>query len=277
MTTTNTDILTNGQTAQEQGAEQAPCSVDTQKVMQKLPDNMSAIYFDKEASANENYLKLITTVTADYLYGIDRCYGYYPRIMSELRKKTIDAFKAFNKEADKRGMQRLDVPRRLNAYQIARLFMALNHVLLVPEKTPGSSGSTSPGSGYEVVIYRDGCYWSWELSSYELADTLSESLNHRFNDSRDYYLIMEVRFWLCVLAEKAEPYHGQELIPVLNGIFNCRTGQLMAYSPQYVFRYKEDVYCLEGRNGLVMHHRDGRDESVDDWLKRIRENSAGGN
>lgn len=273
MTTTST--LINVQ-AQEQGAGQAPCSVDTQKVMQKLPDNMSAIYFDKEASANENYLKLIMTVTADYLYGIDR-YGYYPKIMSELRKKTIDAFKAFNKEADKRGMQRLDVPRRLNAYQIARLFMALNHVLLVPEKTPGSSGSASPESGYEVVIYRDGCYCRWELSSYELADTLSESLNHRFNDSRDYNLIMEVRFWLCVLAEKAEPYHGQELIPVLNGIFNCRTGQLMAYSPQYVFRYKEYVYCLEGRNGIVMHHCDGREEPVDDWLKRIRENSGGGN
>lgn len=277
MTTTNTEILTNEQAAQEQEVKQVSCTTVTDEVIQKLPSNMNAIWFDEEASANENYLKLITTVTTDYVYGLDRCCCYKPKIMSELRKKTIDAFKAFNKEADERGMQRLDVPKKLNAYQIARLFMALNYVLLIPERRPGSSSRRSTSSsGYEVVIYNYGCYWGCS-NQFEFVFQLSQSLNHRFDLNKDYLLIMEIQFWLNVLAEKAESYHGQELIPVLNGIFNCRTRQLMPYSPKYVFLYKEDVYCLDDRNGLVMHHRDGRDEPVDDWLKRIRENSGDGN
>ncbi len=273
MTNTNIEILSNGQAAQEQGAGQVPCTTDTKEVVQRFP---AMLYNNHEIPVDVESLLLTMAVTKDYLDGIDRYFYHdFRKTASRLRQKTIDAFKDFNKIADEQGTQRLTVPKRLNACQVAQLYLALNHVVLVPmpDKEPYIGNTkTTPMYECEVLVYRSGGIYSRENFF-----SLVEKLFPRLDWVEQYAMMEAIQFWLHLFAEKAELYHGQELIPVMNGIFNCQTKQLMPFSPKYVFLDKEYVFCLETSAGLVMHHHDGRDEPVDDWLKRIRENSGGGN
>ncbi len=282
--------VTNNQAARKKEAEQTPCNADMRKFVEEF---LSALGGTKGSS--EITLMLSMAVTTDYLDSLDRDNLPEPEDAgSELLQKTVAATIACNEVLAENGDELpLDVPAELNTYQIAQLILALYHVVQVP--TSEMTGKCPdefnyPGSGYTILYYSEEgrtasdmfsngtYYFIWPFLITDICPAIK---------SVPSQLTREVSFWLHMLAEKADPYRGQELLPVINGIINCKTKRIMPFSPEYVFAGKYEWEYVESETGPVMRSIYDKTNlvTVDEWIKNVgavqkaekTENSEGGN
>ncbi len=282
--------VTNNQTARKKEAEQTPCNADMRKFVEEFLSTLGGT-----KGSSEITLMLSMAVTTDYLDSLDRDNLPEPEDAgSELLQKTVAATIACNEVLAENGDELpLDVPAELNAYQIARLILALYHVVQVP--TSEMTGKypdefNYPGSGYTILYYSEEgrtasdmfssgtYYFIWPFLIADICPAIRTVPSQ---------LTREVSFWLHMLAEKAGLYRGQELLPVINGIINCTTKKLMPFSPDYVFAGKYDWEYVESGTGPVMRSiYDGTVSlTMEEWINEVRaereaektENSEGGN
>ena len=264
MTTTNTDILTNGQTAQEQDAGQAPCSADMG--IQRIPDGeWYDIYED-----NRDDDRFIFVLAGIYKYMScfkDAALTQTPaEAVSTLQEVTAGIFRKHNNERPEG--QQLDPPAGLTPLQLAHLAMHLRHVIVMsPEGRPGISRKACKVYAYQSDGPDKGLY------TQELFPIFRE-----FEPDCPYRKMIDARSWLRVCAKRGKCCDRKTFVAVNNGIFNCRTKKLMPFSPKYVFLSKCWTY-LESENGPVMRDNACWKEPIDVWVKNAMRcrSSVGGN
>ena len=161
--------------------------------------------------------------------------------------------------------------------------MALCHIRLVAGRNRyecNESGLQGPDR-YDVMLYvadRSGIYdgesdiGTYTCNLWPIIDTLSPHQSVSFAGFAEY--ADEVEFWLRLFAKKASLSYFHGFMPLENGVLNCRTKELLPFSPEYVF--DECTYFgsyEEGGDGPVIRFSDGREEPVDDWIKSVASGS----
>lgn len=254
MTITKTNILTNGQAAQEHGAGQTPCSEDMET--KRIPDeSWYDAYEDKKSD-------LFIYVLAG-AYKFRRCFRDVlhtltpAEAVSGLQEVTADIFREQNKERPEE--QQVDPPAGLTPLQLAHLAMYLRDVVVMsPQGTPWASRSVC-----EVYAYQsDGPYEG--LYAADLFPVFLE-----FEPDCPLHKMQKALRWLRGCAERGKRCSRKTLVPVDNGIFNCRTKKLMPFSPKYVFLSKYCWAYVESGDGPVMRDDTGLEEPIDVWVKTL--------
>lgn len=278
---TVTNILTNGQDAGQLNAGR----ISARDIFSTLCRRDR--YFIEIADM------LTVAATANYLDSIDKDNLPSPEDAAHgLFQKTVDTFREFNK-LDENG-EPVPMPEELTAYQVAKLMMALCHIRLVVdrdryeyfgEEHERDASSLQDPDRYTVMLYvadKSNIYdgesgiGTYTSNFWPLVEILSSySIEVSFLAFTGF--VHEVEFWLRIFAKKVGLSYFQGLILIGNGILNCQTKKLMPISPEYVFLDKYDCTYVETKDGPMIYYIDGESESVDDWLKMLRERSEGGN
>ncbi len=270
MTNTKTTILTDGQAAQ----------LDAGRISKDTIYNVLRCqrrYYIEIADM------LTAAATADYLDSLDKDNLPAPEEAANgLLQKTADTFREFNGRLDE-GSLPVPLPEELTACQVAKLMMALCHIRLVAGRNRyecNESGLQGPDR-YDVMLYvadRSGIYdgesdiGTYTCNLWPIIDTLSPHQSVSFAGFAEY--ADEVEFWLRLFAKKASLSYFHGFMPLENGVLNCRTKELLPFSPEYVF--DECTYFgsyEEGGDGPVIRFSDGREESMDDWIKSVASGS----
>lgn len=268
MTTTNTESLTTVQAAQLNAGR-----ISGREIYYGLCCQ------DRCFIEIENMLTV--AATANYLDCLDKDNLPAPEDAAHgLFQKTVDTFREFNEKLDE-NEEPLDMPEELTPYQVAKLMMALCHIRLVVDRDRYEYSWVKYESDefldrYAVMLYvadKSGIYdggsdiGTYTGNFWPLIETLSS------RSIEDTYLAFsrfadEVEFWLRIFAPKAGLSCFQGVMPLKNGVLNCRTKEFLPFSPEYVFI--ENTYggfYEEGEDGPIIRYDDGTEESVDDWIK----------
>lgn len=238
MTTTNTDILTNGQAVQEQ----------------VIPDgNWYDAYEDKKGG--------LFTYVLGGAYKFRRRFGDVlhtltpAEAVSALQEETACIFRERN--AGLPEGQQADPPAGLTPLQLAHLAMYLRDVAVMsPQGTPWA-----PRPACEVYAYQpDGPY-----AGLYTADLFP--IFRGFEPDCPPRKMEKALRWLRGCAERGKRCDRKTLVPVDNGIFNCRTKKLMPFSPKYVFLSKYRWAYVESGDGPVMRDGTGWEEPIEVWVE----------
>lgn len=265
MTTTNTEILTNGQAAQLNAGRVSGIEIYSAIRCQ------SRYYIEIENM-------LTAAATENYLASLDKDNLPSPEDAAHrLLQKTVDTFREFNEKLDE-DSQPVPLPEELTPYQIAKLMMALCHIRLVVDRDKyeyNESSLQNPDS-YAVMLYvadKSDIYdgesdiGTYTSNFWSLVETLSsrsiEDPFPAFDGFAD-----EVEFWLRIFAKKAGLSYFQGFMPLENGVLNCRTKEFLPFSPEYVFNEGTyfGVYEEDG-DGPVIRLGEDTKVSVEDWIK----------
>lgn len=265
MTNTKTNILTNGQAAQLNAGR-----ISGREIYNALRCK------DRYFIEIENILTVVAT--ANYLDSLDKDNLPAPEEAARgLLQKTVDTFREFNEKLDEDSLP-VPLPEELTACQVAQLMMALCHIRLVVDRDryEGNEFGLQGPDGYDVMLYvadKSDIYdgesdtGTYTCNFWPLIETLSpRSIEDSFVDFARY--ADEVEFWLRIFAKKASLSYFHGFMPLENGVLNCRTKELLPFSPEYVFN--ECTYpgfYEEGGDGPVIRYDDGTERSVDDWIK----------
>lgn len=282
MNTTNTKKTTlNDQAAQAQVTQPTLFRQDIKETLRSWLEPYGV--FDGKFYSEISYM-LCMAITSDYLNELDMQNLPEPEVAgSELLQRTVVAFKTFNEVfAEEVGItiQGLDIPDELTPYQVAKLMMALCHIRLVVDRDRyecNESGLQGPDR-YAVMLYvadKSDIYdgesdiGTYTCNLWPLIETLSpRSIEDPFPAFDRFE--EEVEFWLRIFAKKASLSYFHGFMPLENGVLNCRTKELLPFSPEYVF--DECTYpgvYENGEDGPVIRIANGTDESVDDWIKSV--------
>lgn len=284
MNTTNTKettITTKNQAAQAQVTQPTLFRQDIKETLRSWL-KLDGIFDGKFYSEISYMLRM--AVTSDYLNELDMQNLPEPEVAgSELLQRTVVAFKAFNEVfAEEVGItiQGLDIPDELTPYQVAKLMMSLCHIRLVVDRDRyecNESGLQGPDR-YAVMLYvadKSSIYdGESDIGTYTgnfrpLIRILSSYSMEGSYLAFDGF-VEEVEFWLRIFAKKASLSYFHGFMPLENGVLNCRTKELLPFSPEYVF--DECTYpgvYENGEDGPVIRIANGTDESVDDWIKSV--------
>lgn len=177
---------------------------------------------------------------------------------SRLLETSLDMFREYNAEAPEG--YRLEVPEGLTPIQLAELTLKYHDVRMVPE----IDMRRAPRKDCDLVIYQTdgpdkGIY---TIDTYKAVEEFQPGL------SIDMFL--EVKSWMRCLAKRGRRCTRKDLVPVNNGIFNCKTKKLMPFSPKYVFLNKCCVDYVEGAKNPVIHNaEDGTDWDMESWMEGL--------
>lgn len=275
------EILHNNQAAQEQVTQPTLFKKDIKETLRSWVG--AAGVFNGKFYSEISYM-LCMAITSDYLNDLDTQNLPEPEVAgSELLQRTVVAFKTFNEVfAEEVGItiQGLDIPDKLTPYQVAKLMMALCHIRLVVDRDKyecNESGLQGPDR-YAVMLYvadKSSIYdgesdiGTYTCNLWPIIEILSpRSIEYSFVAFAGY--VDEVEFWLRIFAKKASLSYFHGFMPLENGVLNCRTKELLPFSPEYVF--DECTYpgvYENGEDGPVIRIANGTDESVDDWIKSV--------
>lgn len=273
MTTTNTDILTNGQAAQLNAGRVSGREIYSAVRCQRR------YYIEIENM-------LTVAATANYLDSLDKDNLPSPEdVAHELLQKTVETFREFNEKLDE-NKEPLDMPEELTPYQVAKLMMTFYHIRLVVDVSRYKgykSGSQNPDR-YQVMLYvadesifcdlrGGGDIGAYTTYFYPLVERFSpysiEGSQLAFGRFED-----EVEFWLRIFAPKAGFSYFQGFLPLENGVLNCRTKEFLPFSPEYVFdEFTYIAFYEEGEDGPVILLEEDEKQSVDDWIKSVASNT----
>lgn len=277
MTKTNKNIINDVQIQEQVTLTQpTPCSKD---IKESVRSWFHMIHGEKYYL--ELYHMLRMAVTSDYLNDLDMQNLPKPEVAgAELLQRTADAFKALKEIlAEERGITlALDIPDELTPYQVAKLMMALCHIRLVVDKDKYECGESGLWGQDTVMLYvadKSDIYdgesdiGTYTSNFWLLIETISQRpvvVEGSFVAFAGY--ADEVEFWLRIFAKKVSLSYFQGFMPLENGVLNCRTKELLPFSPEYVF--DECTYggvYAEGEDGPVIRFAGGTERPVDDWIK----------
>lgn len=286
MNTTNTKettITTKNQAAQAQVTQPTLFRQDIKETLRSWLEPHGV--FDGKFYSEISYM-LCMAITSDYLNELDMQNLPEPEVAgAELLQRTVVAFKTFNEvfaEEVGAAIEGLNIPDELTPYQVAKLMMALCHIRLVVDRDRyecNESGLQGPDT-YAVMLYvadKSDIYdgesdiGTYTSNFWLLIETISQrpvEVEGSFVAFAGY--ADEVEFWLRIFAKKASLSYFQGFMPLENGVLNCRTKELLPFSPEYVFdEYTYGGVYAEGEDGPVIRFASGTDESVDDWIKSV--------
>lgn len=157
---------------------------------------------------------------------------------------------------------RLAPPAELTPLQIAYIIMNRHNVALLPlEFMPYPY---TPRSCRYIFIYQtDGPDKGTYMT--RLKDVILQ-----YEPGCPNHKMEKVESWLSECAEGAQLCTKENLVPVNNGIFNCRTKKLMPFSPKYMFISKSPLdYVPNAVNPVIHNPDDGTDWDAESWLRGL--------
>lgn len=273
--------VTNNQAAQGQVTQPTLCSKDTKESVRSWYNMISGGKYYWEI-----YHMLRMVVTNDYLNGLDmQNLPESEAAGAELLQRTVDATKAFKEILfEEKGIRlELDIPDVLAPYQIAKLIQVFFHAVQFSKREMyGDDCMLYDDEDITVMVYLDKYLYGNDIfeetglyiPEYEDMVPRIDSRYDAF--SPKYYGICEdVGFWLKVFTKKVKEFDklDGELIPIRNGILDCRAKKLIPFSPEYLLTYKYSyLEYVESENGPVI--QDVRDRTVsytvDEWIKEVK-------
>ncbi len=305
MNTTNADkTKLNGQAVQEQVTQLTPCRKD---IKESVRSWFHMICGEKYYLEICHMLRM--AVTSDYLNGLDMQNLPEPEAAgAELLQRTADAFRAFKEIiAEEEGsILELDIPDELAPYQVAKLIQVFFHAVQFSRREIYGDDYMRENmyrddEDIALMVYSDkhpcddifdktGLYIEEDEEIGEMVLRIDPSYE-TYTCENFWIIIREIEFWLQIFAKKVKDLQkiDNELVPIKNGILNCRTKKLMPFSPEYLLtdKYSYNLEYVESENGPVI--QDFRDRTVsytvDEWIKKFRaerkkwglKNSGGGN
>lgn len=290
--------VTNNQAAQGQIIGQTPRSTDIKESVRRW---ISIILDERYYLEINNMLWFFIAVTDVYLKDLDMQNLPEPELAgAELLQRTADAIKALNEIlAEEKGLtQGLDIPDELAPYQIAKLIQVFFHAFQFSRREIYGDDYMREymyGDDEDLVlmVYLDKYPYDEDPGICDETGTyipefeqMMPRIDPRYEEwlPSSYATHSEVEFWLGVLAKKVKDINilDDELIPIRNGILDCRTKKLIPFSPEYLltYKYSYNLEYVESENGPMI--QDFRDRTVsytvDEWLDTFRaRNSKGGN
>ncbi len=201
------------------------------------------------------------TITNDYLNTLSLpCTKTPKEIEEELMNLVRDQYALDN--AVRPPWDRLKLPERLAAIQVAMLVKKLHHIVRVR-----SAGSCSDSRNDLLAIYCD----SGDNEGIYVTDDLAFSnIITEYNFTASTKEIEEVMACLRRLAPRMERCMDRDLVPVNNGIFNYDTKVLEPFSPDRIFLAKSRVNYNPNAVNVVIHNdEDGTDWDMESWMEEL--------
>lgn len=175
-------------------------------------------------------------------------------VAAGVRKSTAETFG--------RGLSGLEPPAGLTPMQLAYIIINRHDVALVPpEHMPYPC---APRSCCYIFIYQtDGP----DKGTYK---TRLEDVILQYEPCCPDHKMAKVASRVHDLAERAQLCASEDLVPVNNGIFNCRTKELMPFSAKHIFIGKSPLdYVPDAVNPVIHNTDDGTDWDAESWLSGL--------
>ncbi|MBD5402238.1 hypothetical protein HDR58_05505 [bacterium] len=152
-------------------------------------------------------------------------------------------------------------PAGLTPLQLAYIIMNGHDVALMPLEYMRYH---APRSCCYVFIYQS------DGPDRGIYRTVLEDVIHIYEPDCPEHKMEKVASWLRDIAKMAKLCTKEHLVPLNNGIFNCRTKKLMPFSPKYMFIGKSPLdYVPHPVNPVIHNPDDGTDWDAESWLSGL--------
>ena len=197
--------------------------------------------------------KVLDSLNQDELFDTELVQSY----LLEACNDELDLYNSIRPKSRKYALL-----KELMPFQIAEILMRRYRIISVRTSPENRDFTRNLLCVYQTTGDFAGIYIELDsVLNQMLLDVLYEYSSKTAKDVRD---ILEA------MAECRDVCHNQDLIAVNNGIFDYKTKQLLAFSPDYVFLTKCPVnYNPFAKNVIIHNDEDGTDWDVESWMQTL--------